>query len=219
MQASTNKSALLMNTVPHNQVMDAYRSLKLKIRLSRQEEPIRSVLITSSVRGEGKTTTAMNIAVAFARESQNVLLIDSDLQRPVLHNLFGRSNHIGLANLLVGEVEWSEALQETSFDKLTLLSAGNVSGSAIDYGTLQVKSIVERAKQLFDIVIIDSPAVLESVDTQLFAAECDGAIFVIRCNQTKQSKAKEAVEVLQRINASVLGVVMNDAKIKKVTRK
>ncbi len=191
---------------------EAYRTLRTNIQFSSVDKPVRSLLVTSSSPGEGKSTTTANLAVVLAQTGQRVIVVDTDLRRPVLHKVFGVPNNTGLTTaLLAGEnVNVDGYLQPTETDTLSVLTSGPIPPNPSELlGSHRMKNLVELLAKAADIVIFDSPPVLAVTDAVIMARQVDGVLLVVDAGQTREQALANAVNELQKTGASVLGVALN----------
>jgi capsular exopolysaccharide synthesis family protein len=170
-------------------------------------------MVTSPSGGEGKTTTAANLAVAFAHQGQRVLLVDCDLRHPRLHAMFALPREPGIVDVVEGSAELETCIRETEVDRLSLLSAGRAPlRSAADILTRDVlRALLDRVGVEFDLVIVDSPPVLLTADAPILATQVDGVLLVVRAGQTERDSAQYAVQQLGALGATVVGAVLNDS--------
>lgn len=167
-------------------------------------------MVTSSQPGEGKSTTISNLAIAYAQEGKNVLLIDADLRKPSLHRIFSSLNNPGLSTVLAGNSEVMDSIQETGYERLSLLPSGPVLANPSELIDSQTMcELLEQLKLQYDVILIDTPSVLEVSDTVLISALCDGVIMVAAAGKVKKDHLKKAREQLDHVNARMLGIVMN----------
>jgi protein-tyrosine kinase len=211
MQASTNKIIALAN--PECIVSEAYRLLSANIQHSSLNKDSKVFLVTSSSPGEGKTTVAANLAVTLAEQNKKVLLIDANLRKPMLHQLFLNSNAIGLTNILNNMVRVEEDLLQSCSNNLYLIPSGPVPAypSGLFSSTVFDGLLADMKKQ-FDVILIDSPSVLSLADVPLMAARCDGVLLVIHSKKGKKAIVKQAMSKLRSVHANVIGAVMNDQR-------
>ena len=149
---------------------------------------VRTLLVTSSEPGEGKTTTAANLAVSLARLNQRVLLIDADLRRPRLHNLFEADQQPGLTDVLAGAAAHS-AIQETKVPGVWLMPSGKMAGNPTDLlGSDRFSALIDRVQGQFDWVLLDSPPVLAVTDASLIARVPSGVLLVVGCGETLRER-------------------------------
>jgi len=206
---------LITNLNPKSPISEQYRTIRTNIQFSSVDEELRSILFTSSGPGEGKSMTTANIAVTYAQQGKNVLLIDADLRKPTVHYTFRLDNLKGLSNVLVGDVLLEEAIHTTSIDHLDVISSGPIPPNPSELlGSRKMRAILERAKQQYDLVIFDTPPVLAVTDAQIMADFVDGAMLVVRSKVTELDAATKAVEALKPAKARLLGTVLNDREKK-----
>ncbi|WP_100486938.1 CpsD/CapB family tyrosine-protein kinase [Sporolactobacillus pectinivorans] len=195
---------------------EQYRSIRTSLESFEKKGVLKSIIVTSSRSGEGKSTTAANLAVVMAQKGKKVLLIDADMRRPVLHIVFQKTNNVGLSSVLRNNRELFNVIQKTEVNNLSVLPSGpEVSDPADLLSSLEMNAIIERALGLYDLVILDSPPVLEVADTRVIANCCDGVLFVIKSRTTESDIAMMAAENLSEAGARILGVVLNDAHASK----
>jgi capsular exopolysaccharide synthesis family protein len=172
---------------------------------------LKTVVITSAFPGEGKTTTACNLAITFAQQGRRVLLVDADLRRPYLHHMFAIESEPGLADILAGRFKLNEVLRQSGTERLSLLTAGKLPPNPLEFlGSKRMKSLLKFLAARFDTVIIDTPPVLAAADASLLGVDADGVIMVVRAGQTDRDPAQQAVRQLFSVGARVVGAVLND---------
>lgn len=196
----------------HSLGAEAYRTLRTNLIFSPDLRGLRSLVVTSPSGVEGKTTTASNLAIAFAQKGMRVLLVDCDLRRPRLHTLFGTSREPGLSELLLGELAAEQVIRKTGVERLTLLAAGappRLSATDLLDGGI-MRSLIDALSADFDMVILDTPPVLATVNAAVLGTQVDGVILVVRAGQTDRDAARQALQQLAAVGANVLGAVLND---------
>jgi polysaccharide biosynthesis transport protein len=191
---------------------EALRSIRTRIFLS----PIaatRSMAVTSSIAGEGKTIVSSNLAVSLARSGRRVLLVDADLRRPQLHSMFNLPRSPGLSEVLMGTVKVSAALVELPVPGLFVLPAGVSVASPTDLlDNERLRVLIEGFSQFFDIVVLDSPPVMAVADAAIIANAASSVLFVVGSGTTSRTTAQVAIDRLTAVQAQVVGVVLNKAK-------
>lgn len=193
---------------------ESIQKLQAKItQLSTNDHAIRSILVTSAVPGEGKSTIAANLALALGKVGQSVIILDCDLRRPTLHNIFKLPNIYGLSTLLTQQVMLIDVLQKSPNPNTWVLTSGPVVPNPIDLlGSSEMKSIIEILIQKFDYVILDSPAVLPVGDAIVLSAIVDKIVLVTRQAYCKEDALREAFKQLSNLNTEIIGMVVNEAK-------
>lgn len=204
---------LITEIYPKSPISEQYRTIRTNIQFSTVDHELRSILVTSSVPGDGKSTTVANLAVVFAQQGKKVLLIDGDLRKPTVHYTFQIPNTIGLTNVLTKQVPLSEAIRETTINNLYVLTSGPIPPNPAEMlGSSSMKELISEVYALFDVVLFDSPPILSVTDAQVLANLCDGSILVVKSQQTDKEAAMKAKDLLNAANAQLLGVVLNDIK-------
>ncbi|RYL92716.1 polysaccharide biosynthesis tyrosine autokinase [Sporolactobacillus sp. THM7-4] len=194
---------------------EEYRTLRTNISLSKSGGRMRSLLVTSAESGSGKSMTAANLAVVMAQQGKKVLLMDANIRKPGLHQIFKTENQQGLTTLLTGQGDFLEVLQNTAIDNLMLMTSGPVSPNPADViSSSEMESVIDQAEEHFDQVIIDSPPLLAVTDAQLLADLCDGLLLVVKSGSTPIDKVRKAAESLTETSGKLLGVVLNNRKKK-----
>ena len=190
---------------------EAYRILRTALLLSRAGTPPKTVLVTSALPGEGKTSTASNLAIALARTRRKVLLIDGDLRRPSCHKMLAIANHLGLTEVLTGMCSLDGLIHNTAIEDLYLLSSGKIPPNPSELlGSAKMLELLAELQERFDCVVIDSPPIIPVTDAMLLATKVDGVI-VIAAKQSHRQQVKLAVSRLGQVNAHVFGIVLNKA--------
>jgi polysaccharide biosynthesis transport protein len=200
---------LLSGSVPQN-FAEAFRSIRTNVLFASAEAGSKTVVVTSTVPGEGKTLVSANMALSLAMAGQRVLLVDADLRRPKVHDIFEASQEPGLSNLLVGAVAPSQAIQHTSTQNLWLLTAGKSPPNPAELlGSKRFSEFLNSLKDLFDWVIIDSPPVMAVTDASVVSHVATGVVFVVGAEMIGRSTAKAALEQLDGAKARYVGAILN----------
>jgi non-specific protein-tyrosine kinase len=197
---------------------EAYRTLRTNIQFSSVDKPIKTLLVTSSSPGEGKSTTTANLAVVMAQTGQSVIVVDTDLRRPVLHKVFEVPNNAGLTTaLLAGEnADLESQLQPTEIDHLSVLTSGPIPPNPSELlGSHRMTHLVEALSQLADLVIFDSPPVLAVTDAAVLARQVDGVLLVADAGRTKEHALASAAGELLKTGGNVLGVALNRLDVRR----
>ena len=203
-------SRLLNGSRGGGSVLESYRVLRSNVRFAAIDTRIRSILVTSTVPGEGKSVTAYNLAVSMALDGRSVILVDTDLRRPTIHEKAKLSQQPGLTNVLVGHTEFADAVKETGIPGMRALTAGPLPPNPAELLNSQaMRQLHQTLKESADVVIFDSPPCLATADAQVLAAECDGVLYVVQFGEAKKSAVKHAIAMLRQARARVLGVVFN----------
>ncbi len=208
----------LLLTKPNAPAAEAYRALRTAIQLSVADNPLRVLLITSPLGGDGKTTISYNLAVAFAQHGRKVLLLDSDMRKPSVHTLFRTTKADGLSEVLTGGIPLARGVRPHDYLKnLFLLPSGTTPPNPAELiDSRRFDALLEEAKKQFDLVIIDSPPILMVTDPVILSTKTDGTIVVLRSQKTTRPVLKRAVEVLSHSPGRKLGFVINGMDTKSV---
>ncbi len=190
---------------------ESVRTLRNSILLGNFDRQYRSLLVTSAAPGEGKTTTAANLASAHAEQGKATLLIDGDLRRPSVHRNFNIPSLIGLSNVLMGEIGWRQTLVRIEgVPNLTVLPAGPPSRRAADLVGRGLSQLLEEAATEFDLVVLDAPPLLGFAEPLQMATAVDGVLVVARAGQTSRKAVANVLGTLNRLRAKVVGIVLNE---------
>jgi capsular exopolysaccharide synthesis family protein len=196
---------------PLSPVVEAYRVLRTNIQFSSIDAPIHTLMVTSSGPTEGKSVTLTNLAIVMAQSGRRVVVVDSDLRRPVIHRAFGVSNNHGLSDVLVlGIRDVVQHLQETGVENLWVLPAGTIPPNPAELlGSQRMKALIEQLTTFADVVLFDSPPSLVVADSAILGTSVDGVLLVCDSGRTRRSDAERAANELRRVGAKLLGVVLN----------
>lgn len=201
---------LITKINPKSPISEQYRTVRTNIQFASVDNPIYSLIVTSSGPGEGKSTTTANLAIVYAQQGKKVLLIDADLRKPTIHYTFRLDNLRGLSNVLVGENTLKEVTHESDVENLDVISCGPIPPNPSELlGSKKMQQMLEEAKKTYDIVIFDTPPVLAVTDAQILANIVDGSILVIKSGGTEIEAATKAKEALEPAKAKLLGTVLN----------
>jgi polysaccharide biosynthesis transport protein len=196
---------------PRGPAAEAYRTLRTNLEFASVDEPVRSLLVTSSIPSEGKTTTSSNLAVAFAQAGRTVILLDADLRKPDVHKLFNLPNVSGLTSLLrTDDVAIDDVVQETEQEHLRVVATGPLPPNPAELlGSHRMQTILERLVAAADLVIVDSPPLQAVTDAAILASITDGTLLVIDAGRTRRAAAGHGREALAKSGARVLGAALN----------
>ena len=191
--------------------MEAYRMLKTNIEFSNSVNPIKKILITSSVAGEGKSTTVYNLAKVFALGGDKTLIIDLDLRRPVIHRIIGEKPEHGITSLIIGKKTAEEIITPTKTDNLYFISCGERPVNPAEM--LSSNALAEAVEELcgkFDIILLDSPPSAALADAAIISRFADTVLLVVSAGQTSYADVENSLDNLKKANARVAGVIMNN---------
>lgn len=201
---------LVVQDDPKSPAAEAIRTLRTNLQYLSLDKPIRSIMVTSAVPAEGKTTIASNLAIALADAGHQTLLVGADLRKPTAHKLFGGHSRFGITTILTGHTTLEESLQSTFHPNLKLLAAGPVPPNPAEMlGSQAMRSLMDQLKEIADFIICDGAPVLAVTDSSLLARAVDGTLLVVHMGHTPREAARQAKEQLEKVNATILGVVAN----------
>ncbi len=194
---------------------EAYKLLRTNLQFSMPEKGCRIFGVTSSVRGEGKSTTSVNLAYTFGQSGKRVLLIDADMRLPSVSSKLSIPGKPGLSNLLAGLSEEKDCLQVSKYmENWYILPAGDIPPNPSELlGSERMHSLLERYSDLFDVIVIDLPPVTVVTDALVFSPWTDGLIIAVRQNYTERKALNACMYQVNKLNAKFLGFVMTDAAV------
>ncbi|WP_370332373.1 polysaccharide biosynthesis tyrosine autokinase [Mycolicibacterium hippocampi] len=202
------KQAAISFDNENSPIAEAFRKLRTNLQFLAVDNPPRVIVVTSSVPSEGKSTTAINVALALAEADHNVVLVDGDLRRPTLHRYLDLVGTVGFSTVLSGGATLDEALQKTRFPGLTVLTSGAIPPNPSELlGSMSAKRLLTELRSQFDYVIVDSTPLLAVTDAAILAAGADGVLIMVRFGQTKREQLTHAVGSLESVGAPLLGAV------------
>ena len=215
MSQSKNKRQLITITNPRSPISESYRSLRTNIEFSSIDEKLQVLMVSSAGPGEGKSTTITNLAVTFAQSEKRVILIDADLRKPTAHHTFALSNRWGLSSVISQQSKLEEVIQASDIPNLDVITSGAIPPNPAEMmNSKKMTSLLEQLRQMYDIILIDTPPLLAVTDAQIVSTKSDGVILVVDQGKVKRDIAGKAVKSLESVNARILGVVLNNVKRK-----
>lgn len=195
---------------------EAYRTLRTNIQFSSIDKVLKSIVITSSVAKEGKTTISINLAYTLSQADKKVILIDGDLRKPKIHKALNLPNISGLTTVLAENLNYKVCVQPIEGEKLDILTSGPIPPNPSELlGSGRMKQFLERVKEDYDVVIFDSPPAGIVTDSVVLSTIADGTIIVCAAGVTEIEKIKATKVALEKVNANIIGVVMNKVPTKK----
>lgn len=191
-------------------LMESYRSLRTNINFAAVGTSVRSIVVTSSVPAEGKSTTVANLAMAMALDNKKVIIVDADLRRPSQHKLFKIDSSPGLTDILVGTHTLEEVMRPSTVNGVNVIPAGSPPPNPAELlGSAAMGQLLARLETIADVVLFDSPPALAVADSVVLSARTGGVLLVVGYGETKKTNTKKALDILFRANANVLGTVLN----------
>lgn len=201
---------LLTQTAHQSPRAESFRQIRTNLQFANMSGRAKSVLVTSSVPGEGKSTTATNLAIALAQAGNSVCLIDADLRRPMVHDYLGLDRSAGLTTVLVGAASIDDLLQQWGEDQLYVLVSGQIPPNPSEMlGSEEMKSLIQGLEQVFDTIIIDAPPLLPVTDAAVLSQHVGGVLIVVGAQQTKSQELVKSLSSLEMVESNILGIVLN----------
>jgi non-specific protein-tyrosine kinase len=209
---------LITSRSPRDPISEAYRVLRTNLSFSAVDENLSSVLVTSSSPGEGKSTTAANLAVVMAQTGKRVILVDADLRRPLQHKIFTVANNQGLTTaILDNSTPVTYHLQKSKLPELQVMTSGPIPPNPAELlNSQRMTQVLEDLQREADIIIFDTPPVLTVADASILAPRMNGTLMVVESGKTRRAALVQAVERLNNTNAHILGVVINKLNPKRL---
>lgn len=189
---------------------ESFRQLRTNLQFANVSGNAKTVLVTSSLPGEGKSTTATNLAIALAQAGQSVCLVDADLRRPMVNEYLGLGRDAGLTTALIGAADVNELLQPWGEDNLYVLTSGRIPPNPSELlGSDEMSNLLQRLEEVFDTVIIDAPPLLPVTDAAVLSQHVGGVVVVVGSQKLKTPELEKSLGALEMVGAKVLGVVLN----------
>ena len=196
---------------PKAVVSEQFRTLRTNINFSNPDKELKTILVTSSSPGEGKSTTSANISSVYAQEGKKVLLVDGDMRKPTVHHTFSLKNTKGLSNLLTRQATFEEAIQTTTIDNLFVMTSGPIPPNPAELLASQsMEQLIEELGAMYDLIVFDAPPILSVTDAQILSNRCDGTVLVVKAGEAEKAMVQKAKESLVASQANILGVVLNN---------
>lgn len=207
----------LMHMKNKSNISEAFKALRTRIQFAKLEDkPLKSILVTSSIPSEGKTTVSVNLAGSFALTGKKTLILDCDLRKPRVHSLFNLERYPGLSDYLFSNCTLEEITRKTELENLSVISAGTIPPNPSEIlGSAQMKKFMQKLEDIYDVIIVDSPPFLSVTDSEILYNITDGAILVAQSNKTIKQALFTTYTRLTNVNKhNLLGVVLNNFKYK-----
>ncbi len=215
-QAEQIAIRLVTHFDPKSPVSEAYRTLRTNIQFKKKETKKIVGLITSSAPKEGKSTTVANLAITMAQLGSKTALVDTDLRRPVLHSIFNLRKEMGATNFLMGRTNLEDIIKPTFVDNLSVITSGPLPPNPSELlGSDEMRNLIEKLRQNFDMVLFDSPPVIAVTDAAILSTLVDGVVLVIKAHQTHREAIKRAKGLLDNAEANIFGCLLNSISIER----
>lgn len=202
-------------TAPMSVVTEQVKTIRTNLNYAMVGKPLKTLMITSAIQGEGKSTVGSNLAVEYAKKGLQVLLVDADLRRPTIHQTFAISNQRGVSSWLSGQLtDVNEAIYPV-LDHLFVMPSGTKPPNPAELlASDRMTEFLTVATRKLDLVIVDAPPILPVTDARILAGQVDGTVLVVRQNFVEKVAVRQAVSALKNARAQLLGTILNDVDIK-----
>ncbi|WP_407883712.1 CpsD/CapB family tyrosine-protein kinase [Furfurilactobacillus curtus] len=203
----------LITVSSRSPVAEQLQTLRTNITFSMMNQAANSIMFTSPESGDGRSIIAANMAIAWASQGQRVLLIDADFRHPSMHKIFQKQDYRGLRDaLLTRQVNYQRDIQDSDIENLSIMTSGTgIKNDVSLIKTERIPHLLMQFKQVYDLVVIDVPSLMDVSDTQVLASQVDGVVLVIRQGHTTKMSVDRSIELLQMADANLLGYAMNSA--------
>lgn len=202
---------LITKDIPKSPVAEQYRTIRTNIEFSMVDQQLKTFICTSAAPSEGKTTILSNLAITFSQQGKRTLFVDADLRKPTSHHLFQVENYVGLTSVITKKKTLEEAWVSTDIENLYVLTSGPIPPNPSELlGSKAMEELISEMCDSFDMVLFDTPPVGVVTDAQVLGRLCDGALLVVRSNKTVKGALVRAKELLDQVQANIIGTVLND---------
>ncbi|KGA95769.1 tyrosine protein kinase [Alkalihalobacillus alcalophilus ATCC 27647 = CGMCC 1.3604] len=216
LKSTGKKRALIAHERKKSPISEQFRTIRTNIEFSSVDKQIKTLLVTSPGPGEGKTTTAANLAIVLAQNGNSVLLIDADLRKPTVHHTFGVLNTRGLTSLLTKKEDLEHTVQASEIEGLSLLPSGpNPPNPAELLSSKTMEHLLQSLGEKYDMIVLDTPPVMAVTDAQVLGNRVDASVLVVSNGKTDRNQAVKTKELLTQTSSKLLGVVFNNKEVKK----
>ncbi len=205
----------IYNKMPHSISAESYKSIRTSLKYSSVDKTIKTIVITSSVPGEGKSTIAGNLALCLSESGNKVLIIDCDLRKPSLHKKFRLSNLKGITDCLIDKDNLKESIQEFTSELSVILSGTIPPNPAEILGSKTFERFLKNIGSIYDYIILDTPPLLAVTDASILAGKADATIIVVKYGKTREKDINLAYKELKKVNANVVGSILNSCDMKR----
>lgn len=208
------KSSIITIDEPNSPTAEKYKTLRTNLQFYSIDSKLQTIMVSSAEPDEGKSTVASNLASVMAQSGKKTLLIDCDFRKPSIHRIFGISNFGGLSNALVEEINIYKAIQQSKLENLYILTSGVKPPNPSELlSSDKLNHFISSLRESFDYIILDTPPVAVVTDAQIISRFADGCVLVICSGKTSREEAVKAKELLLKVNAKIIGVVLNKVKV------
>jgi len=204
---------LITLTDPRSPAAEAYRTLRTNLTFAALDKPLETLIVTSAAPGEGKSTVLANLAITMAQGERRVVLVDADLRRPGLHEIFGVSNERGVTSTIVEQGALDDPpLVDVGLDNLQLLPSGPLPPNPADIlGSRRMEQMIEALQARADVILFDAPPVVAVTDAAVLGTKVGGVLLVVSAGRTRREHVQRARDLLERVHVRLIGAVLDNA--------
>ena len=210
-EKENERPGIIVADNPTSIVSEQFRTIRTNIQFSMIDRNVKTISVTSATPGAGKSTISTNLAAAFAAQGSKVLLVDTDMRKPTVHRIFRVENHPGLTNLLTDRTLSIDSVTRESYvSGLNYITCGIVPPNPSELlQSNRMNELIQEIEEAYELVIFDTPPLLAVTDAQIMATKVDGTIVVVPQGEVKKNELDQSAELLEKVNANVLGTVLN----------
>ena len=191
-------------------IQDTIKTLRANISFAGIDQEIKTITVTSTIPGEGKTTVSLFLAIEMAESGKRTVIVEGDCRRPSVGNMLKSRPMYGMSNVLLGSAQLDEAIWKTKLPNLYFLDSGSRISNPVELiSSKKYSALIAQLKEQFDVVLFDTPPLGSFIESAVLAAQCDGTLLVVRRGGANREKIAECVEQLRKANAKILGIVLN----------
>ncbi len=208
--------SLITYTNSKSYISEQFRTIRTNIHFALPNREFRTLLVTSSLPGEGKSTSAANIAIVFAQEGKKVLLVDADMRKPIIHHTFYLENTVGYSNVLAGQTNVEDAIQITSVEGLDIITSGPIPPNPTELlSSSHLDEFMAKVRSKYEIIIFDAPPITAVSDALILGNKCDGTVLIVDSSKVKKADVIKAKDSLDTSRANLIGFILNNYKMPK----
>lgn len=200
---------------PNSIISEQFKTIRTNIQFSNVDDSFKTIMLTSGVASEGKSTVAANLAVTFSKQGLRTLLVDADMRRPTINATFGINGAVGLTNYLTNRnFDINQAIYETSVKDLYVMPSGPIPPNPSELlNSKRMDGLIRSLEKQLDLVVYDAPPVLSVTDAQILSTKVDGTILVVKQDVAEKEDVRETVKLLNNVKANIIGTILNDVDI------
>jgi len=208
------ESRLVTHFDPKSPISEAYRTLRTNLQFTKIADSLKTILVTSSGPKEGKSTTVANLAITLAQLGSKVLLVDTDLRRPVIHSIFGMEKDNGLTNYMMDSVPYNQVVKKSFLENLNIITCGVLPPNPSELlGSFKMEELITKLKSNYDIILFDSPPVIAVTDAAVLSTKVDSTFLVISSGKTNRDAIIRAKSLLENVNTHIVGALLNNVNV------